>query len=88
MTFNVKGYQCFRTIRGGDRRKCGIITPIKSNISGSSAGPDPHTVTDKTLEREILLVNYYCRNNGNVELHNILVRDRNFNIMRDFNSHS
>ena len=31
-TFKVRGYQCFRTDRGGDR-KGGIITLIKSNIN-------------------------------------------------------
>ena len=28
--FKTRGYQCFRTDRGGDRRKGGIITLIKS----------------------------------------------------------
>ena len=32
-TFKARGYQCFRTDRGGDRRKGGIITLIKSNIN-------------------------------------------------------
>ena len=31
-TFNVRGYQCFRTDRREDRRKGGIIPLIKSNI--------------------------------------------------------
>ena len=32
-TFNILGYQCFRTDRGGDRSNGGIITLIKSNIN-------------------------------------------------------
>ena len=61
---------------GGDRRKCGIITLIKSNInacmsSSSTNGSEQHTITVKTLEREILLGTYYCNNNVNLELHNI-----------------
>ena len=32
-TFKVRGNQCFRTDRGADRGKCGIITLIKSNIN-------------------------------------------------------
>ena len=81
-TFKVRGYQCFRTDRGGDRRKGGIIRLIKSNInayvsSSSIDGPEQHTVTVNTLERDILLVNYYCPNNVNLELHNIHIRDSN-----------
>ena len=49
-TLKVRGYQCFRTDRGGDRRKGGIITLIKSNInafmsSSSNDGAEQHTVT-------------------------------------------
>ena len=92
-TFKVRGYQCFITDRGGDRRKGGIITLIKSNInsymsSGSNDGAEQHTVTVKTLKTEILLVNYYYSNNVNLELHNIHVRYSNFIIMGVFNSHS
>ena len=88
-----RGYQCFRTDRGGDRRKCGIITLIKSTInaymsSSSNDGAEQHTITVNILKREILLVNYYCPNNVNLALHNIHVRDSNFIIMGDFNSHS
>ena len=32
-TFKARGYQCFGTDRGGDRRKGGIITLIKSTIN-------------------------------------------------------
>ena len=32
-TFKAREYQCFRTYRGGDRRKGGIITLFKSNIN-------------------------------------------------------
>ena len=56
--------------------------------SNSTDGPEQHTVTIKTPKREILLVNYYCPNNVNLELHNIHARYSNFIIMRDFNSHS
>ena len=79
---------------GGDRRKGGIITLIKSNTNAyisSSSNDRPelqHTVTVKTLKREILHVTYYCPNNVNLELHNVHVRYSNFIIMRDFNSHS
>ena len=52
----------------------------------SNDGPEQHTV--KTLKREILLINYYCPNNVDLELHNIHVRDSNFIIIGDFNSHS
>ena len=51
-TFKVRGYQCFR---GGDRRKGGIITMIKSNInaymsssSNDSKGMYPKMVREKT----------------------------------------
>ena len=92
-TFKARGYQCFRTDRGGDRRKGGIITLIKSNInaymsSSSNDGAEQHTITVNTLKRDIILVNYYCPNNVNLALHNIHVRDTNFIIRGDFNSHS
>ena len=91
-TLNVRGYQCFRTDRGGDRRK-GIITLIKSNINAyisscSNDGAEQHTVTVNTIKIYILLVNYYCHNNVNLALHNIHERDSNLIIMGDFNSHS
>ena len=56
--------------------------------SRSHYGAEQHTVTVNTLKRDILLVNYYCHNNVNLALHNIHVRDSNFIIMGDFNSHS
>ena len=92
-TFKARGYQCFRTDGGGDRRKGGIITLIKSTInaymsSSSNDGAEQHTITVNTLKRDILLVNYYCPNNVNLALYNIHVRDSNFIIMGDFNSHS
>ena len=92
-TFKARGYKCFRTDRGGDRRNGGIITLIKSNInaymsSSSNDGAEQHTITVNTLKRDILLVNYYCPNNVNLALHNTHVRDNNFIIMGDFNSHS
>ena len=54
--------------------------------SGLTDGPEQHTVTVKTPEREIILVNYYCPNNVNLEIYDIHVRDYNFIIMGDFNS--
>ena len=53
-------------------------------FSRSTDGPEQHTVTVNTLERVILLVNYYCPNNVNLELHNIHVRDSYFIIMGEF----
>ena len=74
-TFKARGYQCLRTDRGGDRRKGGIITLIKSNInaymsSSSNDGAEQHTIAVNTLKRDIILVNYYCPNNVNLTLHN------------------
>ena len=59
-TFKGRGYQCFRTDSGGDRRKGGIITLIKSNIntcmsSSSNDGAQQHTVTVKTLKQRFYL---------------------------------
>ena len=56
--------------------------------SSSNDGAEQHTVTVNALKRNILLVNYYCPNNVNLEKHNIHVRDSNLIIMGDFNSHS
>ena len=90
-TFKVRGYQCFKTDRGGYGRKGGIITLIKSNInaylsSSSNDGAEQHTVTVNT--KKLYFVKYYCPDNVNLALHNIHVRDSNFIIMGDFNSHS
>ena len=54
-TVKVRGYQCFRTDRGGDRREGGSITLIKSNInaymsSSSNDGAEQHTITVNTLK--------------------------------------
>ena len=56
-TFKVRGYQCFRTDRGGGKS----IILIKSNInahmsSNSNDGAEQHTGTVKTPKREILLL--------------------------------
>ena len=64
-------------------RKGGIITSIKSNInahmsSSSSDRQEHHTILVNILERDILLVRYYCANNVNLELHSIHERERNF----------
>ena len=55
-TFKVRIYPCFRTDRGGDRMKGGIITQIKSDInayisSSSTDGPEQHTIIVRKLER-------------------------------------
>ena len=59
-TFKVGEYQCFRTDRGEDRKKSGIITLIKSNInaymsSSSNDGAEQHTVTFNTLKNILYL---------------------------------
>ena len=66
---------------------------IKSNINiymsnNSTDGPEQHAVAVKTLETYILLVNNYCHNNVNLELHKIHVRNSNIIIMGGINSHS
>ena len=92
-TFKVRGYQCFRTDRGRDMRKDGIITPIKSNInaymsSSSNDGAEQYTITVNTLKQRFYLSTTTAPNNVTLALHNIHVRDSNFIIMGDFNSHS
>ena len=55
-TFKVRGFQCSRADRGGDSRKGGIITLIKSNInaymsSSSNHGAEQHTATVNTVKQ-------------------------------------
>ena len=55
-TFKVRGYQCFITDRGRDRRKGGIITLIKSTINAymscsSNDGAEQHTVIVNTQKK-------------------------------------
>ena len=92
-TFAMRGYQCIRTDRAGDRNKIGVLTLVKSNInvylSGSSTDSAKYQVVKiKTKTKEIHLVNYYCPNNVNLDLLNIPVVRTNFIIVGDFNSHS
>ena len=92
-TFTMRGYQCIRTDRAGDRNKGGVLTLVKSNInaylSGSSTDSAEYQVVKiKTKTKEIHLVNYYCPNNVNLDLLNIPVVRTNFIIVGDFNSHS
>ena len=61
-TFKVRGYQCVSTDKGGDRKKGGIITLIKSNInafmsSSSNDGAEQHT--GNTLKRQYTKKRYY-----------------------------
>ena len=91
-TIKARGYQCFRTDRGGDRRNGGIITLIKSNISAymsssSNDGAEQHIVRVKALKQRFYLSTTIAPKNVNLELHNIHVRDSNFIIRGGFNSH-
>ena len=66
----MRGYQCIRTDRAGDRNKGGVLTLVKSNIneylSGSSTDSAEYQVVKiKIKTKEIHLVNYYCPNNVN-----------------------
>ena len=92
-TFRMRSYQCIRTDRAGDRNKGGVLTLVMSNISaylsGSSTDSAEYQVVKiETKTKEIHLVNYYCKNNVNIDLLNIPVVRPNFIIVRDFNSHS
>ena len=91
----MRGYQCIRTDRGGERKKGGVLTLVKSHInaylipSDSSAdSAEYQTIKIKTETKEIYLVNYFCPNNVTSDLHNIQVKGSNFIIVGDFNSHS
>ena len=88
----MRGYQCFRTDRAGDKNKRGVLTLFKSNInaylSGSSTdSAEYQNVKIEIKTKEIHLVNYYCPNNVNLDLLNIPVVRTNFIIVGDFNSH-
>ena len=88
--FKMRGYQCIRTDRAGDRNKGGVLTLIKLNINAylsrrSTASAEYQVVKIKTKSKEIHLVNFYCPNNITLDLLNIPVVRNNFTI---FNSHS
>ena len=92
-TFKMRGHQCIRTDRAGDRNKEGVLTLVKLNfkayLSGSSTDSAEYQVIKiKTKTKEIHLVNYYCPNNIDLDLLNIPVVRNNFIIVGDFNSHS
>ena len=92
-TFTMRGHQCIRTDRAGNRNKGGDLTLVKLNInaylSGSSTDSAEYQVVKiKTKPKEIHLVNYYCPNNVNLDLLNIPVVRTSFIIVGDFNSHS
>ena len=42
--FRVRGYQCFRTDREGDKRKGGVLTLIRSSINACMSNSSTHTV--------------------------------------------
>ena len=59
-TFMIRGYQCFRSDRGADRKKGSIITLIESNInaylsSNSNDRAEQDTVAVKTLKQRFYL---------------------------------
>ena len=63
-TFKVRGYQWYRTDRGGDRRKGGIITLIKSNInaymsSSSNNGAEQHIITSQYTKKRYSTCCFY-----------------------------
>ena len=50
----VSGYQCFGTDREGDKRRCGVLTLIRSNINAymsnsSTEGADNQTIIIQTM---------------------------------------
>ena len=72
-TFRMRGYQCFRTDRAGDKNKGEVLTLVRSNInaylSGSSTDSAEYQIVKiETKTKEIHLVNYYCPNNVNLDL--------------------
>ena len=91
-TFKIRGYQCIRTDRAEDRNKGGVLTLYKLNINAylsdrSTDSAKYQVVKIKTKTKEIHLVNYYCPNNINLDMHNISVVRNSFIIVGDFNSH-
>ena len=82
-TFKIRGYQCIRTDRAGDRNKGGVLTLVKLNFNAylsdrSTDSAEYQVLKIKTKTKEIHLVNYYCPNNINLDLLNIPVVRNNF----------
>ena len=91
--FRVRGYQCFRTDREGDKRKGGVLTLIRSSINAYMSNSSTHSAENQTMiiqttNRNFTIVNYYCPNNVNLNIQNINVKSEDFIIVGDFNSHS
>ena len=77
--FRVRGYQCFRTDREGDKRKGGVLTLIRSSINAYMSNSSTHSAENQTMiiqttNRNFTIVNYYCPNNVNLNIQNINVK--------------
>src|SRR5579871_3130516 len=89
--FNIRGYQCFRQDRK-DRKKGGILTLVKTNISACQLevymeGAEYQILHLKAGSTEFHLVNYYCPNDRQLALDTISVKEKII-VCGDFNSHS
>ena len=85
-TFKIRGYQCIKTDRAGDRNKGGVLTLVKLKFNAylsdrSTDSAEYQVVKIKTKTKETHLVNYYCPNNINLDLLNIPVDRNNFIIV-------
>ena len=77
--FRVRGYQCFRTDREGDKRKGGVLTLIRSSINAYMSNSLTHSAENQTMiiqttNLTFTIVNYYCPNNVNLDIQNINVK--------------
>ena len=91
--FRIRGYQCFRTDREGDKIKGGVLPLIRSGINAYMSNSSTHRAENQTMiiqttHGNFTIMNYYCPNNVNINIQNINVKSENFIIVGDFNSHS
>lgn len=91
IVFKIRGYQCFRSDRK-DRRKGGILTLVRNNISAYQQqvymeGAEYQMLHLKTENTEFHLLNYYCPNDRPLALNTIALQENTI-VCGDFNSHS
>lgn len=91
IALKIRGYQCYRSDRK-DRRKGGILTLVKNNITASQIevymeGAEYQTLTLKTKNTDLHLINYYCPSDRPQALDTLPIKEKMI-VCGDFNSHS
>ena len=90
--FNVRGFEPY--VMNRERHKGGVLFLVKNNLSATEFQIDTedeaeiHDITLTVDNEKITIFNYYCPQDRQMKLTNMVIQESNTLVTGDFNSHS